>query len=171
MFSFGTSLNVLTFCVTFIRMSGRGRGARRGRPARQEVPLPEEVPAVQEGVGQANVAEPVGQQAMGALARELAGALGILRAGNQAAEAGPSFLKREFFLSNPDEFVGDPKEPLKADEWLEQMSKTFEMLAIEDGALKVTLASFQLMGVAGQWWKYEKARVGGPWEAFVIAFQ
>ncbi|KAF5931508.1 hypothetical protein HYC85_027679 [Camellia sinensis] len=52
-----------------------------------------EIPAVQEGVGQANVAEPVGQQAMGALAREIAGALGILRAGNQVAEAGPSFLE------------------------------------------------------------------------------
>ncbi|KAF5934530.1 hypothetical protein HYC85_030701 [Camellia sinensis] len=149
----------------------RGRGARRGRPARQEVPLQGEIPAVQEGVGQANVAEPVGQQAMGALAREIAGALGILRAGNQAAEAGPSFLKREFFRSNPDEFIGDPKEPLKADEWLEQMSKTFEMLGIEDGALKVTLASFQLTGDAGQWWKYEKARVGGTWEAFINAFQ
>ena len=61
MFSFGTFMNALTFCITFIRMSGRGRGARRGRPARQEVPLPEEVPAVQEGVGQANVAEPAGQ--------------------------------------------------------------------------------------------------------------
>ena len=60
MFSFGTLMNVLMFFVTFIRMSGRGRGARRGRPARQEVPLPEEVPAVQEGVGQANVAEPAG---------------------------------------------------------------------------------------------------------------
>ncbi|KAF5932581.1 hypothetical protein HYC85_028752 [Camellia sinensis] len=149
----------------------RGRGARRGRPARQGVPLQGEIPAVQEGVGQANVAEPVGQQAMSALAREIAGALGILRAGNQAAEVGPSFLKREFFRSNPDEFVGDPKEPLKADEWLEQMGKTFEMLGIEDGALKVTLASFQLKGDAGQWWKYEKARVGGTWEAFVNAFQ
>ena len=81
--------------------------------------------------------------------------MGILRAGNQAAEAGPSFLKREFFRSNPNEFIGDPKEPLKADEWLEQMSKTFEMLGIVDGALKVTLASFQLKGDAGQWWKYE----------------
>ena len=70
-------------------MSGRGRGARRGRPARQEVPLPEEVPAVQEGVGQGNVAEPAGQQAMGALTREIAGALGILKAENQVAEAGP----------------------------------------------------------------------------------
>ena len=119
MFSFGTFVNVLTFCITFIRMSGRGRGARRGRPARQEVPLQGEIPVVQEGVGQANVAEPVGQQAMGALAREIAGAVGILRAGNQAAEAGPSFLKTEFFRSNPDEFIGDPKEPLKADEWLE----------------------------------------------------
>ncbi|GMP42303.1 hypothetical protein CsSME_00012094 [Camellia sinensis var. sinensis] len=49
-------------------MSGRGRGARRGRPARQEIPVPDDVPAVHEGVGQANVAEPAGQQAMSALA-------------------------------------------------------------------------------------------------------
>ena len=96
------------------------------------------------------MAEPVGQEAMGALARGIADALresvGIFRAENlvqapvqaQVVEAGPSFLKREFFRSNPDEFIGDPKEPLKADEWLEQMSKTFEMLGIEDGALKVT---------------------------------
>ena len=105
--------------------------------------MPEESPAVQEGIGQANVAEPVGQQAMGALAREIAGAfresVGILRAENQAqvvvTDAGPSFLKREFFGSNPEEFVGDPKKPLKADEWLEQTTKPFEMLGIEDGAL------------------------------------
>ena len=76
--------------------------------------MPEELPEPQEGVGQANVAEPIGQQAMGALAREIAGAfresVGILRAENQAqvvvADAGPSFLKREFFRSNPDDFVG-----------------------------------------------------------------
>ena len=150
--------------VTFIRMSGRGCG-RRGRRGRQEMPLPNDIPAQQEGVGQANVAELAGQQAMSALAGEIAGALGILRAGKQeqahTAEAGPSFLKREFFRSNPDEFVGDPREPLKADEWLEQMEKTFEMLGIEDGALKVTLTSFQLKGDADQWWKYEKGSVGG----------
>ena len=162
-------------------MSGRGRGrGRRGRQARQEVPIPEEIPAVQEGVGQANVAEPVGQPFLGALAQEIAGAfqasVDILRAANPAqavvaADTGPSFLKREFFRSHPDEFLGDPSKPLKADEWLEQTTKTFEMLGIEDEGLKVTLASFQLKGDAGQWWKFIKARVGGTWEAFVNAFQ
>ena len=49
--------------------------------------------------------------------------------------------------------------------------KTFEMLGIEDDQLRVTLASFQLKGDAGQWWKYEKGRVGGAWEAFVNTFQ
>ena len=73
--SFGTFVNVLMFFVTFIRMSGRGRGGRRGRPRRQEMPIPEEIPAQQKGVRQANMAEPVGQQAIGALAREMAGAL------------------------------------------------------------------------------------------------
>ena len=56
-------------------------------PVVQEIPAVQ-IPAVQEGVGQANVAELVGQQAMGALAQEIAGAfresVGILRAENQA---------------------------------------------------------------------------------------
>ena len=43
-FSFGTFMNVLTFFVTFIRRSGRGRG-RRGRRGRQEMPLPDDIPA------------------------------------------------------------------------------------------------------------------------------
>lgn len=59
-------------------------------------------------------------------------------------------MKREFFLSNLDEFLGDSKEPLKANEWLEQMVKPFKMLGIEDDGLNVTLASFQLKRDAGQ---------------------
>ena len=51
MFSFDTFMNMLMFFVSFIRMSGRGRGGRRGRPRRPEVPIPDEIPAVQEGVG------------------------------------------------------------------------------------------------------------------------
>ena len=98
-------MNVLMFFVTFIWMSGRGRGGRRGRPRKQEMPISDKVLGQQKSVVQANVAEPVGQQAIGALARELVGALresmGILRAENQVqahmAEAGPPFLKREFF--------------------------------------------------------------------------
>lgn len=143
------------------------------------MPISDEISAQDEGVGQANMAEPVGQQAMGALAREMAGALresmDILRAENQVqahtAEAGLSILNRELFGSNLDEFLGDPKELLKADEWLEQMTKTFEMLGIEDGGLRVTLVSFQLKGDAGQWWKFVRGCIGGNWEAFVDAFQ
>ena len=60
---------------------------------------------------------------MGALAREIAEAMkesiGILRAENpvqaQVVDVAPSFLKREFFRSNPDEFLGDLNEPLKTD--------------------------------------------------------
>ncbi|KAF5950185.1 hypothetical protein HYC85_012178 [Camellia sinensis] len=50
--------SILVLCKT---SAGRGRGSRRGR---QEMPLSDDVPAIQEGVGQANVAEPAGQQAM-----------------------------------------------------------------------------------------------------------
>ena len=50
------------------------------------MPLPDDIPAQQEVVGQANVAEPAGQEAMGALARGIADALresvGIFRAEN-----------------------------------------------------------------------------------------
>ena len=44
-YNFGTFVNVPMFFVTFIRMSGRGRGGRRGRPRRQEMPIQDEVPA------------------------------------------------------------------------------------------------------------------------------
>ncbi|GMP86562.1 hypothetical protein CsSME_00039293 [Camellia sinensis var. sinensis] len=84
------------------------------------------------------------------MAGALRESMGILRAENQA--------QAHVVESNPDEFVGDPKEPLKADEWLEQMTKTFEMLGIEDGALKVTL-------------KFVRGRIGGTWGVFVDAFQ
>ena len=133
-------------------MSGRRRGGGRPSCRRHEVPLLHEISAQEERVGQANVAELVGQQAMGALACKMGGALwesmDILRVENQVqaqdAEAGQSFLKTKFFRSNSDEFLGDPKEPLKLDDWLKQMMKTFEILGIEDDRLRVTLASFQL---------------------------
>lgn len=62
----------------------------------------------------------------------------------------------EFYQSNPDEFLGDPKKLLKADKWLEKIVKTFEILGIKDDQLRVTLASFQLKENAGQWWKYAR---------------
>ncbi|XP_028114772.1 uncharacterized protein LOC114312691 [Camellia sinensis] len=62
-------------------------------------------------------------------------------------------------------------DPKKADEWLEQTVKTFEMLHIEDGELRVTLASYYCKGDAGQRWKYAKGRIEPTWEAFVVVFQ
>ncbi|XP_028060573.1 uncharacterized protein LOC114264169 [Camellia sinensis] len=115
---------------------------------------------------------------MGALAREMAGALrefmNILKAETQVrenvAETRASFLTREFLRAKPNEFYGGP-DPKKADEWLEQTVKTFDMLHIDDGELRVTLASYYLKGDAGQWWKYAKGRIAPTWEAFVTAFQ
>ncbi|XP_028125780.1 uncharacterized protein LOC114322630 [Camellia sinensis] len=108
------------------------------------------------------------------MARALRESMIILRAETRArenvAEAKASFLTREFLRTKPDEFYGGP-EPKKADEWLEQTMKTFEMLHIEDSELRVTLASYYLKGDAGQWWKYAKGRIAPTWEAFVAAFQ
>ncbi|XP_028081041.1 dnaJ homolog subfamily B member 5-like [Camellia sinensis] len=74
------------FDINVYLMSGCG-GGRRDRPRRQEMPIPDDIPAQEEGVSQANVAELVSQQAMDALAREMAGALresmDILRVENQ----------------------------------------------------------------------------------------
>ncbi|XP_028087682.1 uncharacterized protein LOC114288378 [Camellia sinensis] len=174
-------------------MSGRiqtrgGRGGRqgRGRWVVHEVPV-HEVPVQEEGIGQADMAEQMGQAevpgqagqvAMGALAQEITGALresmNILRMETQArenvAKTRASFLTREFLWAKPDEFHGS-LEPKKADEWLEQTVKTFEMLHIDDNKLKVTLASYYLKGDAGQWWKYDNGRIEPSWEAFVVAFQ
>ncbi|XP_028093882.1 uncharacterized protein LOC114293970 [Camellia sinensis] len=131
-----------------------------------------------EHVRQAEVPRQTGQAAMGALAWEMAGALresmNILRTKTQArenaVETRASFLTREFLRTKPQEFHGGP-EPKKADEWLEQRVKAFEMLHIEDSELRVTLVSYYLKGDAGQWWKYANGRIEPTWEAFVVAFQ
>ncbi|XP_028108693.1 uncharacterized protein LOC114307497 [Camellia sinensis] len=131
-----------------------------------------------EQVGQAEVLGQPSQAAMGALAREIAGALresmNILRVETQerenVAETRASFLTREFLRAKPDEFHGGPN-PKKRDEWLEQTVKTFDMLHTKDGELRVTLASYYLKGDAGQWWKYAKDRIAPTWEAFVTAFK
>ncbi|XP_028125090.1 uncharacterized protein LOC114322026 [Camellia sinensis] len=108
------------------------------------------------------------------MAGALRESMNILRVETQArenvAETRASFLMREFLRAKPDEFLGG-LEPKKGEEWLERTVKTFEMLHIEDGELRVTLASYYLKGDAGQWWKYAKGRIEPAREAFVAAFQ
>ncbi|XP_028089526.1 uncharacterized protein LOC114289892 [Camellia sinensis] len=58
-----------------------------------------------------------------------------------------------------------------ADEWLEQITKSFEILDIWVGELWVVLASYQLKGDADQWWKYAKGQIEHTWEEFSHAFQ
>ncbi|XP_028061526.1 uncharacterized protein LOC114264983 [Camellia sinensis] len=114
---------------------------------------------------------------MGVLAKEMAKALWesmeILRA-EQAAktiegETRASFLKKEFFRSNPIEYSGEP-DSMKANKWLEQIVKSFEILDIREHELRVALVAYQPKGEAGQWWKSIKHRVEHTWEAFVQAF-
>ncbi|THG16474.1 hypothetical protein TEA_001655 [Camellia sinensis var. sinensis] len=76
------------------QMSGHGRGGgrcgRRVRPRRQEVPIQDKISTQDERVGQTNVAEPMGQQVMDGLVREMARALresmDILKAENQVQD-------------------------------------------------------------------------------------
>ncbi|XP_028068875.1 uncharacterized protein LOC114271455 [Camellia sinensis] len=69
----------------------------------------------------------------------------ILRAEQVAktieGETKASFLKKEFFHSNPIEFIGDA-ESLKADKWLEQITKFFEILDIHESELWAALEKY-----------------------------
>ncbi|XP_028085074.1 uncharacterized protein LOC114286177 [Camellia sinensis] len=159
-------------------MSGRARAWGRPQRSGRNIPAQPEIPPQEVGVGQNNVPAPPAQGAMGVLAREMAGALResmeMLRAEQVArtieGEMRASFLKKEFFRSNPAEYNGEP-DPMKADEWLEQIIKSFEILDIRENELRVALAAYQLKGEAGQWWKSVKYRVDHTWEAFMQAFQ
>ncbi|CAL5390446.1 unnamed protein product [Camellia sinensis] len=90
--------------------------------------------------------------------------------GQIEGESRVSFLKKEFFRSNPVEYSSELN-PMKVDKWLEQIVKSFEILDINDGELRVALAMYQLKREVGQWWKTVKHRVEHTWEAFVHAFQ
>lgn len=78
-------------------------------------------------------------------------------------------LTKEFFFSSPPVFVGEAK-PLEAESSLEQITKTLDMLRVEDEELRVSLATFQLKGDASYWWKYTKNTVGSTRVAFTEAF-
>ncbi|KAF5932492.1 hypothetical protein HYC85_028663 [Camellia sinensis] len=131
-----------------VRMSGRSAG--RGIT----VPL---VPAVAASAVGEDVAHEIVRAVQDALARTEGGSGHALK------------LTKEFFRSNPPEFVGEAK-PLEAESWLEQITKTLDMLRVEDEELRVSLATFQLKSDASYWWKYAKNNVGSTWVTFTEAF-
>ena len=59
---------------------------------------------------------------------------------------------------------------MEADDWLEQSTKTPDMLKIEDEELRVVLASFQLKVDVGYWCKSMQVSVGTTCVAFTEAF-
>jgi hypothetical protein len=61
---------------------------------------------------------------------------------------------RDFNQQNPSKFNGE-HDPDKADLWLEEMEKIFEMLHCTD-AKKVEYATFLLRAEADSWWRGEK---------------
>ncbi|XP_028114370.1 uncharacterized protein LOC114312332 [Camellia sinensis] len=138
----------LDHCSFHVEMSERVRARGRPRQGGRNIPTEPEIPPQEEGVGQNNIPVPPSQEAMGTLAREMTGALResmeILRA-EQAArtiegETRASFLKKEFFRSNPVEYNDEP-DLMKADEWLEQLVKSFEILDIRENELRVAIAA------------------------------
>ena len=57
---------------------------------------------------------------------------------------------REFLRMDPSKFNGEV-DPLEANHWLSELKKIFEMVEIVDRNIRISLASFQLVGEAGEW--------------------
>lgn len=56
-------------------------------------------------------------------------------------------VMREFLRTNLPRFGGEPN-PIAAKEWLEEIIKVYETLQITEDDLRVSFATFQLMGAA-----------------------
>ncbi|XP_045791732.1 uncharacterized protein LOC123886460 [Trifolium pratense] len=79
----------------------------------------------------------------------------------------------DFRRHDPPQFQGDP-EPEKADLWLQEIEKIFDVLKRLDG-LKVTYATYLLLGDAEYWWKGARQIVEAnnqevTWEIFRTKF-
>ncbi|KAF5932586.1 hypothetical protein HYC85_028757 [Camellia sinensis] len=148
---------IFSICVLRSRMSTRGsRGRLSSRNAGRGTAVPLAPAVAASAVGEV-VASEIVRAVQDALARTEGGSGHALK------------LTKEFFRSGPPEFVGEAK-PLKAESWLEQITKTLDMLRVEDEELRVSLATFQLKSDASYWWKNAKNNVGSTWVAFTEAF-
>ncbi|GFY97290.1 hypothetical protein Acr_11g0015960 [Actinidia rufa] len=77
----------------------------------------------------------------------------------------------QFFRTNPTCFGGEP-DSTAMEEWLEEMIKIFETLQIAKDDLRVSFATFQLIGAAHDWWKLTKNTFraeGMQWEELISA--
>lgn len=83
-------------------------------------------------------------------------------------------LPSEFTKFNPPIFAGLP-DPDVAEVWLERMKDIFKMLNCVDSQ-RVTFATFQLEGMARDWWailerKWQGAGTAGSWDEFCREFR
>ncbi|KAF5934439.1 hypothetical protein HYC85_030610 [Camellia sinensis] len=146
--------DVILRCGRMSTQGSRGRLSSRSAGRGTAVPL---APAVAASAVGEDVAREIVRAVQDALARTEGGSGHALK------------LTKEFFRSGTPEFVGEAK-PLEAESWLEQITKTLDMLRVEDEELRVSLATFQLKSDASYWWKYAKNNVGSTWVAFTEAF-
>lgn len=126
------ALNVV-FAFVLYRMSTRGS---RGRLSSRSVGRGTAVP-----LAPAVAASAVGEDVAREIVRKVQDALACTEGGSGYALK----LTKEFFRSGLPEFVGEAK-PLEAESWLEQITKTLDMLRVEEEELRVSLATFQLKG-------------------------
>ncbi|XP_028104763.1 uncharacterized protein LOC114303815 [Camellia sinensis] len=103
------------------------------------------------------------------IAREIVRAVREALTCSEGDESRALKITKEFFRLNPPEFTGGV-EPLEAESWLEQVTKTLDILRVTDEGLRVSLASFLLKREVGYWWKYVSSTVGTTWVAITEAF-
>ncbi|XP_028121082.1 receptor-like protein 43 [Camellia sinensis] len=73
------------------------------------------------------------------VAREIVRAMQGALARNEGDNGRTLKLTKKFLPSNPPEFLGEAK-PLEAESWLEQITKTLDLLRVENEGLRISLA-------------------------------
>ena len=78
-----------------------------------------------------------------------------------------------FMRLHPPTFDSSEDDPLVADDWLRTITKKLNVVRASDEE-KVTLATHQLVGAAGEWWENYQDAVDDPkaitWEEFIEEF-
>ncbi|KAL3740395.1 hypothetical protein ACJRO7_021644 [Eucalyptus globulus] len=115
----------------------------------------------------------MGQQAHNQAAAAVAAQVEVPQ-GNVVANRPIHKLVEHFLKLQPPKFTGTG-DPEAMTHWIEEMEKAFELLKCSEEE-KVTLAVYQLQGVASTWWRATGGEVfpeavAPVWNAFVRAFR
>ena len=70
----------------------------------------------------------------------------------QSSVRGSASLVADFFHLQPPVFTGE-EDHMLAERWIDQMDKCFEILCVEEDAMRIRLGTFQLRDSIESWWR------------------